>query len=145
MKKIIITSLIFTLLLGINACTKAEETTTPTNTAPPTKTELLTRGGGWKMTGLFYNGADVFDIFPACTKDDIIKFKTDFNATTDEGATKCDPNDPQTYTEKWSFAANETKIILDGEEGVILKLDATTLTLGKDDGTDKTVIIYTGL
>lgn len=146
MKKILLFTVLSIALVSISACSKSDDNTTapPTNNDPPTKTELLTRSGGWKMSGLLLNGATFFDVFPACTKDDLIKFTADFNVLTDEGATKCASTDPQTYTEKWSFADNETKIILDGEEGFVLKLDATTLVVGMDDGTDKTVITYTG-
>jgi hypothetical protein len=38
---------------------------------------------------------------------------------TDEGATKCDPMDPQTSTANWSFNANQTKVTIDGDEGDI--------------------------
>jgi hypothetical protein len=46
---------------------------------------------------------------------------------TDDGATKCDPADPQTVTGTWQFAANETQMVLDSSPYTITKLDASNL------------------
>src|SRR5689334_11901361 len=35
---------------------------------------------------------------PACSLDNTLKFDTNGSATADEGATKCDPSDPQSTT-----------------------------------------------
>ena len=47
-----------------------------------------------------------------CEKDDTYKFTTDNKINFDEGATKCDPDDPQTGTGTWAFSSNETKLDL---------------------------------
>jgi len=104
-----------------------------------TKTELITTGT-WKMTAFTTNPAqdldsdgdvetNVFDYLEACFKDDITTFKTNGTAEVNEGATKCDPTDPQTFSISWSFTANETKLVVDGEEFTLTELTATTIKI----------------
>lgn len=91
-------------------------------------TSALT-SGTWSMTGLTIsppvniNGVEISDFFPtlpACVKDDIISFLADGTLSTDEGPTKCDPNDPQTTTGTWSY-------------------DGSTLTINDPDGDLQTI------
>ena len=114
------------------ACKKDKD-----NPAGKTKTELLTTGS-WKMTAFTTNPADdfdgdgdletnYFDYIPGCVKDDITTFKTNGTADVDEGATKCDPLDPQTESITWSFTNNETKVEIDGAEYTLVELTATTI------------------
>jgi len=111
----------------LNACTKND-------TVPKTKAELLT-SGSWKQTGAQYKvgadaWADYYSNIDACTKDDIITFKTDGTLTLDEGATKCDPNGPQVSSGMWLFQNNET--ILSTSVGIsaeIEVLDEKTLQI----------------
>lgn len=139
MKNYLFLAAITALTISLASCTKSDDkTTTPT----PTKTELLT-AKGWKITEATVNGVDAFSNFDACERDNILTFKTNFTAITDEGATKCDPNDPQTITETWSFASNETKVILDGEEATLLILNSTTLKIEAINGADKYTVTYT--
>lgn len=42
----------------------------------------------------------------SCEKDNTITFKSDSTGTLNEGATKCDPSDPQTTSFKWWFKDN---------------------------------------
>lgn len=104
---------------------------------PPTKTELISRN--WKataMTAVFpapIGTVDVFAQLEACEKDNIIKVKADGTYTVDEGATKCDPTDPQIVeTGNWVFASNETKLTIMGETWDIVSLSATSLVLKQD-------------
>jgi hypothetical protein len=63
-----------------------------------------------------------------CQKDDITVFKANMTYEENEGATKCDNDDPQVFDEgTWSFKDNETKIVKDGIEITITQLDNTTL------------------
>ena len=90
---------------------------------PKTKTELLT-ASGWKATSLTVSPAidfnmdgtpdsDLMQFVDACSKDDITTFKTDKTYTEDEGATKCDPADPQVFaTGNWTFNGDETAVTL---------------------------------
>lgn len=108
---------------------------------PPTKTELLT-AGPWIGSALtanpgidpFGSGTPITDLWnsvliSACSKDDFTVYKTDGTYVIDDGATKCDPADPQTTTGTWKFATNETQMILDSSSTPynIMKLDASTL------------------
>ena len=90
---------------------------------PKTKTELLT-AGSWKRTALVSNPAydwnadgtsstDVLSIMFPCEKDNFDIYKTNGIMETDEGPTKCNPSDPQTWTTTWQLIDNETKILYD--------------------------------
>ena len=108
------------------------------SSAVKTKTELLTRGS-WKRTALIsnpaydWNGNGVFDtnnlntMFP-CEKDNFETYQTNGMVVTNEGATKCNSSDPQTWSVTWSFGDNETKLIWDGNDVyTLLELTETTL------------------
>jgi len=128
-----------TLLLVISSvalslsCNKDDDNQTPT-----TKTELLT-AAPWKRTALVSNPAydwnangvsatDILSIMFPCEKDNFDTFKSNGTVETNEGPTKCNASDPQTWTATWVFADNETKIIFDGfDEYTLVELTATTL------------------
>lgn len=55
---------------------------------------------------------DRYASYPACQKDDFIRFNDDFTLTIDEGFGKCAPNDPQTATVTWSWNADKTVITM---------------------------------
>jgi len=103
-----------------------------------TKTELITKGS-WKRTALIsdpaydWNANGVFDtnnlntMFP-CEKDNFETYQTNGMVVTNEGATKCDASDPQTWSVTWRFGDNETKLIWDGNDVyTLLELTETTL------------------
>jgi hypothetical protein len=125
------------IAIAFTACKDDEETTTPSKT----KMELLT-SGSWIPTNLLLNDTSFWDIMPACSKDDFFTFKSDGTYITDEGATKCDPMDPQTSTANWSFNANQTKVTIDGDEGDIAELTETVLRVRMMDSTDVIEIRY---
>ena len=52
------------------------------------------------------------DTIDDCTKDDCTTFKSDKSLVVDEGATKCDPTDPQTSTGTWSLSADGKTLTL---------------------------------
>src|SRR5262245_40333374 len=108
-----------------------------------TKTELLT-AGSWKRTALTSNPAydwnadgtsstDVLSIMFSCEKDNFDTYKTNGIMETDEGPTKCNSSDPQTWTTTWELIDNETKILYDASytytlvevTETILRLSAT--------------------
>ncbi|MCB0823032.1 MAG: lipocalin family protein [Bacteroidales bacterium] len=102
MKKHIFNAGLVLLVLAVivTACKKDDDDSTSTKT----NKEYLT-SGYWKITamtidpGVSFGGTTITDLysqFPSCTKDDIMKFNSDGSITDDEGATKCDVNDPQT-------------------------------------------------
>jgi hypothetical protein len=82
-------------------------------------TELITQSA-WKLQTVGIdndkNGTvDLEDAIDACSKDDLTTFATNGTGVVDEGATKCDPTDPQTTSFTWSFANNETELNFDGD------------------------------
>lgn len=118
-------------LLAFSGCQKDDPP------PPPTKTELISRD--WKataMTAVFpapIGTVDALAQLQACERDNIIKVKADGTYIVDEGATKCNPADPQTVeTGNWVFASNETKLTIMGETWDIVSLSATTLVLKQD-------------
>jgi hypothetical protein len=135
MKKITLLFLAFSMAAFVSSCKKDDDnTSTPTNTGGngPTKTEILS-GRTWKITGATLDGQSIFDIFDDCDKDNIYQWKTNGDYVVDEGATKCDPNDPQIETQdKWKFTDNETKLEFDGEVSEIKELTVTKLVLEGD-------------
>ena len=82
---------------------------------------------------------DEVPFWPACKKDDEILFKSDLSYVLSQGASKCDPSDPDiSDIATWKFLENETKIDMDGAVLVIEKLDnnqfviSATATMGSD-------------
>jgi hypothetical protein len=129
MKKLIILTLVISGTFS--ACKKKDETTP----ASKSKTELIT-AHYWKLSAFTVNPpidvggtqvTDVYDQLEACTKDDLIKFNTDKTYIEDEGATKCDPSDPQTYTSTWNFNSTETIVTVDGSDMTIVNLSDNEL------------------
>lgn len=85
--------------------------------------------GQWDLTAAKVNPG--IEVFPGvvisdllideepCDADDLTIFNADGTATGDEGATKCDPSDPQTYSNgTWSLSSDEKQLTIDfdGEE-----------------------------
>ena len=116
--------------------------------APPpakTKTELISVSA-WK-----YNDAKIDSdnngtgdvalpagIVEACQTDNTILFTSNGNGTVNEGPTKCDPADPQTFPFTWNFTTNETVLNFSsslfagvGGDFKIISLTDTELILSK--------------
>jgi hypothetical protein len=129
MKKILFATLILSsLFIG---CSKDDTD----DVKQPTKTELLT-AHYWQTTALTidpplsFGGTSISDIYAQldnCEKDNIEKYNTNNTIIFDEGATKCDPADPQTQTLPWSFNSDETILTVDGESYKVLTLTSTQL------------------
>jgi len=147
------------ILLSMAACKKDDDTSTN-----PTTTEYLT-AGNWKVTsmtidpGVDFGGGviitDFFAQFPACTKDDLIRFNTNGSITDDEGATKCDAGDPQTETTgSWSLSADNKMLTVSypDEDPLVITITSInstsmtgTYTMVEDFGDgDETYTITTG-
>jgi hypothetical protein len=107
---------------------------------PPTNSEKLTNKN-FRLTAstvdpAFNDGTtlitDVYAQMDACEKDDILRFNTNGTGTNDEGATKCDPDDPQTESFNWVFSTDEKVITVTPTGGTpysftVLINDGTTL------------------
>ena len=63
---------------------------------------------------------DLFAFMPDCVKDNYLTFNENGTLVSDEGATKCEPDDPQTETGTWEFMNNETqlKMTSDGDSEI---------------------------
>ena len=96
--------------------------------------------GTWKLFGLSaqpgydvdgdgYIDNDIYQFYDVCEKDNVYTFKKNGEYVIDEGASKCDPADPQVYNSHWEFRNGESKIMIDGDLGVIDELTSTTLVI----------------
>ena len=104
--------LIVSLFLVTLSCKKDEE---------PSKKDLLC-GKDWILKAetvspaINFDGILISDLYAQmddCTKDDISKFNTNGTYTFEEGATKCDVNDPQVWDSgTWVFNSDETILVL---------------------------------
>jgi hypothetical protein len=132
-------SIVFLVLIGTFSCSDSDDG--DVFSPGQTKTDLIT-AAPWVRTAListpaydwYGNGVsdtDVLSIMLPCEKDNLDLYGRNGVFTTDEGPTKCDPSDPQTWTLAWRFASNETKLIFDGtgihDEYTLLELTETTL------------------
>lgn len=126
-------------VLFITACSEKE------NATPPSNTDMLT-AGEWKYenAGMDANRDGNIDVsisgqLQPCQTDNTISFSSNGTGVVSEGATKCDPNAPQTVPITWNFANNGGSLNLGGGGIVgvsgqfkIITLDRTTLKLSKD-------------
>ncbi len=126
-RSLLIATLALGMMASMSACKKDKKS----------KTELLTNNS-WKVKAFTVNPAidfggqlitDLYAFTDDCTKDDFQTFKDNGQVVTDEGPTKCGPNDPQTTTETWIFNSDETVITFTDAAGTY---DATVTTLNED-------------
>ena len=127
---------LFASILSFSSCKDDDEAPE----IPQTNTEKLC-GKNFIITDftLKINGATIMTgldtaFYPLCEQDDIFRYETNGIATINDGATKCDPSDPQTETTTWAFYDSETKIIFeagpDADTNDIITNDGTVLILG---------------
>ena len=77
-------------------------------------------------------------VLEACQRDNIWNFKSDGTYTVTEGASKCDPSDPDTVTSgTWQLTDSDTKIVIDdiNEAPQTLTIDELTSSTLKISGT----------
>ncbi len=65
-----------------------------------------------------------------CSKDDCTNFNSDKTLAFDEGATKCDPSDPQTSTGTWSLSS-DGKTLTITQDGISVAGTLTELSSNK--------------
>ena len=135
-------------IVAFTACEKDKDS------EPKSKTSLLT-SESWKMTASVVDPAvdwdgfgtmvtNIYSQMPACSKDDIVTFKSNGTYINEEGPSKCDPSDPDVIdTGTWTFNSDETKIIIDDGEGFtmdanILELTSSSMKITYDLVTDVT-------
>ena len=104
-----------------------------------TRTDILA-SGQWRITAFTMSpprdfdldgdlDSDIYALLDACQKDNYFIFKKDGKLEFNEGTTKCDPFDPQTEIQDWSFVNEEKEIIIDGDRGTIMELSKNKLRL----------------
>ncbi|GHN01667.1 hypothetical protein WSM22_31560 [Cytophagales bacterium WSM2-2] len=114
MKVKLISCLSVGLVVALGAlvsCSKKNETPIPS------KESLLVLNNGWRLTSVTISPGiggvtDYYNtVLEACERDNIMLFDPHGTYTVDEGATKCDPSDPQTADHgTWTFNASKTVI-----------------------------------
>ena len=99
---------------------------------PPTassKKQLISKA--WRLISEKIEGVEQFVNVPVCSADDLIIINENGTFQDTNGATKCNPNDPQVLrSANWLFHENETKFQFltdDAPIFTILELSATTL------------------
>lgn len=132
MKKLMSYQLLFVLLMGLAFACKSE------TEEPASRTDLLT-GKDWRLTGATISPAifglsNVYSFIEDCESDDLYRFAADKTLNVDEGATKCNPSDPQTQNNgTWAFNADETQLSFTFNNaninGTITQLTGNTLQL----------------
>lgn len=105
------------------------------------KTQMIT-SGSWKITSQYIDPAEdvngdgvpeheVFPFLDECERDNLFSFATDGTFTLDEGASKCDPSDPQTQSTTWQFINNESQLVVGEANSAdtvqLVELSAATL------------------
>lgn len=142
MKKL---SLFLFVAASLGACRKGSDTATPT----PSRTDLLT-AKSWRLTTatISIGGFPFPGAINACSMDDFLKFGTNKVLTHDEGATKCDPTDPQTDNGTWDMPS-DTKLTLalpnsdfPGGTFDIKELSATAMRLSITDNSNGAVTTF---
>ncbi len=117
--------------LLFSACSKDDSSTAAT----PSGASYLT-GKDWRMIAatLTTAGAPTVDMFAAmqpCEKDDLIEFLSTGLVTMKEGATKCDPADPDTAPGgAWTLLNSDKQLrIIDGDTTLmdVVELNASSL------------------
>jgi len=138
------------VLLGstmlFSACSKDETTTTNTVSGATNLT-----GKDWRMIAstLSTTGAPTVDMYaamPPCEKDDLLEFLTSGLITEKEGATKCDPANPDTAPGgAWALLNSDKQLrIIDGDTTYldIVELSATSLKVKMNEVDNGTTYTY---
>ncbi len=106
-----------------NSCKKEEGT-------PLSNSSIV---GTWTGTDMKFEGQSLWSALEACQKDNKWIFKAGTTLVFDEGATKCDPDDPQTEEGKYEIIEDGDGIIVDDEVWEIIELNSTSLILALEE------------
>jgi hypothetical protein len=131
MKKIITCLSAALMIAGLfTACSKKDSSSTPSTTTP-------TVVGKWHLvdiqsdrpvpiaTGMV---TDLWVIVSDCAKDDYYQFNADGSLEINNGAIKCDPNEPQSTAATWKYSNNTLTWIGDSTVSVTIpKLTTDTM------------------
>lgn len=120
MRNVVLSCMVFTVVLS--ACNKHADYIP--------REELISSKSskGWKTTAILINDENIFDIQDDCDRDDIQHFFADGKYEADEGASKCDPDDPQIFfTGTWALIDGDTKFVTIAD-GIVDTADVIRLT-----------------
>ena len=138
MKKILFIFAAFFIMVQV-ACHKKDET--------QSKTSILT-SGSWILTAATHdndgNGSyetDDLAGFTSCFTDNIWTFLSNGKLQMDEGATKCDPGDPQTENVNWQLTNNEATLVIEGDSYSIEELSNSTLRFKQTLGGNRSSMV----
>lgn len=126
-RTIILFALLVSLITFSTSCKKSNDTTADAVSMLMNKNWKLTAG---TVSPAFMGHTDFFTLLSACDHDNLMKFMANNVLVYDQGATRCDPLDPQSESGTWSYEATENKIIMampDTTNFNILELTNTTL------------------
>ncbi len=109
MKKVIFSMLLpLLVMVVISSCKKIDESVVPS----PSYAEMIT-AHKWKLTAYkqTYSGYtyDLYSESESCERDNYYVYSSDGAAYQDEGNTKCDFDDEQRITYKWSLSDDQTE------------------------------------
>ena len=90
--------------------------------------------GSWIQVGATEDSKNTWDTdWDDCEKDDITTFSSDGTYKIDEGATKCDPDDPQiNETGSWSLSSDKKILTSNGIGFNVVTLTSTDLKISVD-------------
>jgi hypothetical protein len=130
MKNLFTTAFMFAITASLFSCKK--------DPVAKSKTDLLTQAA-WKQTNSESGTGGVYtsdwSTYEPCEKDNLTTFKKDKTYQTTEGATKCDPTDPDVLDSgNWEFSAGETQLIVNSLAGTIVTLDENNFVFTVDFG-----------
>lgn len=142
MKKLIYSISVLTILaVTFTSCKKDDDNDEPTKS----NKELLTAGGWITVSGVInpplWGSSNWFADYEPCEQDNIVILSTDGKYTEDEGATKCNTDDPQTVESgTWTMTADEKSFttVADGTTTVfvIQSISETELNVTVSDVID---------
>ena len=123
------TKLLISFLLLVSGCTKE----------PTSKTDLLT-AGKWQLTeyteicycggmGFGTSSRDIYTTYASCEKDNYYVFYKGGSVEVNEGATKCNPANAQSYSEGWAFNSDESRLQFKGKDWKIFQLSSSTFVI----------------
>ncbi len=137
MKKLFLFALV---AASLSACKKDSENM-------PSKMELLT-AKSWRVSAYtstrtvattgsapVVTTTDEYASFPACEKDNFVKFSTNKTMVQDEGATRCSSGAAQQENYTWDFNSDQTKLLVTAvgstntDTSDLAELSATTLKI----------------
>ena len=128
MKKTILFS--FLAILLCVACSKKDKA--------QSRTDIITNGS-WSLSAVVSdndaNGSyetNDFAGFSLCYTDNFYTFRSNAQLELNEGPTKCAPGDPQTELATWSFTQNETHLMINADEYVLMELNSSKVIIKEE-------------